>query len=217
MSLKLVGAGLSPFVRKVRVTLLEKGLSYEHDPMVPFGVSDEYKRMHPQGKIPTLLDGDRVIPDSSAICQYLEKIQPEPALYPSDAYDYARAIWYEEFADGGFLEGTIVPFQERVMGPLFFKREGDVAKVERALNEVLPPYFDYLEDALGESDYLVANRFSIADVATMTQFVNFAHGQGEVDASRWSRLAAYVERIASRPSFKSLIEEDRAMLKAAGA
>lgn len=144
MSLKLIGAPISPFVRKVRVLLAEKGLSYEHDPMVPFGVSDEYKRMHPLGKIPVLTDGDKVIPDSTAICVYLEKTHAEPALYPSDAYELARAIWYEEFADSGFIVGTIVPFQERVLGPLFLKREGDEAKVETALKETIPPYFDSL-------------------------------------------------------------------------
>jgi len=89
MSLKLIGAHVSPFVRKVRVFLAEKSLPYEHDPMVPFGVSDEYKRMHPQGKVPVLTDGDKVIPDSSAICVYLEKTQADPSLYPSDAYDLA--------------------------------------------------------------------------------------------------------------------------------
>ena len=54
MSLKLIGASISPFVRKVRVVLAEKGLSYEHDPMVPLGVSDDYRRLHPMGKIPVL-------------------------------------------------------------------------------------------------------------------------------------------------------------------
>ena len=214
MSLKLIGNHLSPFVRKVRVFLAEKGLSAEHDPMVPFGVSDEYKRMHPMGKIPTLVDGDKVIPDSSAICTYLEKVQPDPALYPSDAYELARAIWFEEFADGGFINGSIVPFQERVLAPVFFKRDGDEAKVEKALTETLPPYFDYLDREIGDDDWLVGNRFSIADVSTATQFVSFALGKGQVDSDRWPGLAAYVERVSARPSFKAIIEEEQAMLQA---
>ena len=214
MSLKLIGASLSPFVRKVRVTLLEKGLNYEHDPMFPVGVSDEYKQLHPQGKIPTLTDGDRVIPDSSAICAYLEKLQPEPALYPSDAYEYARAIWHEEFADSGLINGTVVPFQERVLAKAFFQRECDEEKVERALTATLPPLFDYLEKTLGDDDFLVGNRFSIADIGTTSQFVNFAHGRGEIDAARWPSLAAYVERVKTRPSFKTVIEEEQAALAA---
>ena len=40
--------------------------------------------------------------------------------------------------------------------------------------------------------------------------VNFAHGGETVDASRWPKLAAYVERIHARPSFKALIEEEKA-------
>jgi glutathione S-transferase len=95
MSLKLIGAHISPFVRKIRVFLAEKNLSYEHDPMMPFGVSDEYKLMNPLGKIPVLTDGEKIIPDSSSICVYLEKIQPEPSLYSDDAYELARTLWYE--------------------------------------------------------------------------------------------------------------------------
>ena len=41
----LYGVGLSPFVRKVRVLLAEKGIAHEHDPVVPFNVSPEYKQM----------------------------------------------------------------------------------------------------------------------------------------------------------------------------
>lgn len=213
MTLKLIGTGLSPFVRKVQVTLAEKGLAYEHDPMVPFGVSDDYKRMHPLGKIPTLTDGERVLPDSSAICAYLERRHPAPALYPADPYEAARALWYEEFADAGLINGTIVPFQERVVGPAFFKRASDAARIEQALKEILPPLFDYLEREIGDGEYVVGNRFSIADIALGTQFVNFDHGQERVDASRWPRLAAYVERLHARPSFKALIEQEKAMLQ----
>lgn len=43
--------------------------------------------------------------------------------------------------------------------------------------------------------------------------MNFAHGRGEVDAERWPRLAAYVERVLTRPSFKAIIEEEQALLK----
>jgi glutathione S-transferase len=214
MSLKLIGPNLSPFVRKVRVFLAEKGLAYEQDPMLPFGVSDEYKRLHPLGKVPTLTDGDKVIPDSSSICVYLEKLQADPALYPSDGYELARALWFEEFADNGFINGTIVAFQERVLASLFFQREGDEAKVQEALGVTLPPFFDYLERELGDDEWLVGNRFSIADIASGTQFVAFALGKGEVDAARWPGLAEYVKRVTARPSFKAIIEGDQAELKA---
>jgi glutathione S-transferase len=213
MSLKLIGAHISPFVRKVRVVLAEKNLSYEHDPMAPFGVSDEYKLMNPLGKVPVLTDGDKIIPDSSSICVYLEKTEADPSLYPDDAYELARALWFEEFADSGFINGTIVLFQQRVLQPLFFKAETDESKIETALNETLPPFFDYLERELGDNDFLVGNRFSIADIATGTQFVSFGHGKGEIDAGRWPKLAAYADRVLTRPSFKAIIEEEQAILK----
>jgi glutathione S-transferase len=215
MALKLIGASLSPFVRKVRVVLAEKGLSYDHDPLVPFGVSDEYKRLHPLGKIPTLVDGDRVVPDSSAICVYLERIEPQPALYPDDAYEHARAVWLEEFADSALVLGGAAFFQERVLAPMFFKRPADEARVEKAASEMLPPLFDYLEREIGERDYAVGPRFSIADVALGTQFVNYHLGGGAVDEERWPRLAAYVARVHARPSFEKLIEEDHGFVKKA--
>ena len=60
MGILLHGANGSPFVRKVRVILDEKSLPYEQNPVIPFGVSDEYKEKSPLGKIPCLEDGDYV-------------------------------------------------------------------------------------------------------------------------------------------------------------
>jgi glutathione S-transferase len=50
----LHGAALSPFVRKVRIALKEKGLTYDHDPVVPFNLSDEFKKRARSGRSPSI-------------------------------------------------------------------------------------------------------------------------------------------------------------------
>lgn len=58
------------------------------------------------------------------------------------------------------------------------------------------------------SDAIVAGRFSVADIAVASPFVNLMHGGERVDASRWPKLAAYLEAVHARPSFRALIEEE---------
>ncbi len=212
MALKLIGAGLSPFVRKVRVVLAEKGLAHEHEPLTPFGPNPEYRKLHPLGKIPTLTDGDKVIPDSSAIVVYLEKIAPNPALISADPYQAARTVWYEEYADSTVGPACAVVFQQRVLFPLMMKRPTDEAAIEKAATELIPPVFTYLEAQIGDNEYLVGNRFSLADIATASPFVNYQLGGGTIDRAKYPRLANYVERIHSRPSFKGFIAEDQAFV-----
>lgn len=206
----ILGVNLSPFVRKTRVFCAEKGIAIDNQPVFPGSPDPEYRRKSPLGKIPCLEDGDFVIPDSSVICAYLERVHPEPPLYPKDAKEYARALWYEEYADTKLLDAVTPPFVQRVVNAKFMNQPVDEEAVAKALSEDAPPIFDYLEEQIGEHEYLVANRFSIADIATATGFVNFAHGGETVDAGRWPKLAAYLERIHARPSFKALIEEERA-------
>jgi glutathione S-transferase len=212
MAFKIIGAGLSPFVRKTRAFFAEKGIPYELEPLIPFGVSAEYKRKSPLGKIPCLEHDGRALPDSSVICAYVEKVQPQPPLYPSDPWDYARALWFEEYADGGVVANAMAPiFVERVVKKLM-GGQPDEARAKETEEKVLPGYCDYLEGQLGDQQYLVGGRFSIADIAVASPFVNLAHAGVKLDAKRWPKLAAYLDRIHSRPSFKGLIEEDRAGL-----
>ncbi len=212
----LYGVGLSPFVRKVRVVLAEKGLAYDHDPVIPFTASPEFKQMSPLGKIPAYRDDKGVLCDSSIIAAYLERTTPQPALYPTDPYEYARALWFEEFGDGGIvpIAGPKVFFQ-RIVGPRFFNQPTDEAVVEKALTEELPPLFDYLESQL-KGDWLVGSQFSIADIGVASPFVNMRHAGASVDAARWPKLARYLARVHERPSFKALIDEDRGTLGLGG-
>ncbi|MNJ64433.1 Stringent starvation protein A [compost metagenome] len=72
MTLTVYGAPLSPFVRKVRLCLLEKALDYQLEMVMPFNPPDWYLQLNPLGRIPALRDGDLTLADSSVICQYLE-------------------------------------------------------------------------------------------------------------------------------------------------
>jgi glutathione S-transferase len=203
------GVNASPFVRKVRVFLAEKGIPYELDPVIPFNVSAEFKKLSPLGKVPAFRDGDRTLADSSIICAYVERTHPNPPLYPSDPYDYARALWFEEYADGG-LTPVIGPkiFFQKVVGPRFFNQPTDEAVVQKAITEELPPMFEYLEAQVGNGEFLVGRSLSIADIGVGTQFVNLRHVGVSPDSKRFPKLAAYVKRIHDRPSFKALIDEE---------
>lgn len=208
----LHGSPASPFVRKVRVVLAEKQLAYTLDPVMPFGPNPEFRKLSPLGKIPALTDDGKSLPDSSVICAYLERKYPEHPIYPADAWEYGRALWFEEFADSALVSVTGPKiFFQKVVNPMFFNRPTDEEMVEKALNEELPPLLDYLEGELGGGDAFVGGRFSFADVAVATQFVNFQHAGYAIDAKRWPKLAAHVAKTLARPSFAACIEEERAI------
>jgi glutathione S-transferase len=213
----LYGAPPSPFVRKVRVVLAEKGLPYTCEPVLhhlfPPSFDRVDKAISPLGKIPAYRDDEVTLADSSVICAYLERTNPDPPLYPSDPREYARALWFEEYGDSGLAPVlTMKIFALKVIFPRFFARPADDAAIRTVVDEELPSLFDYLEGQIGPHQALVGTGFSIADIGIATQFVNLRHYAGiDVDATRWPRLARYLEWAHSRPSFRALIDEERAM------
>src|SRR5271168_1751356 len=205
------GALGSPFVRKTLVALAEKGIAFDLEQVIPINVSAEYKKISPLGKIPAFRDGDRTLADSSVIIAYLERTHPEPALYPNDPYEYARALWFEEFGDGGLspVLGAKI-FFPRVIAPRFFNQPPDEVAIKKVIDEEVPPLFDYLEQEIGDKQFLIANRFTIADIGVATFFVNFQFAGCSVDEKRWPKLAAYIQRIHQRPSFKAIVDKEKA-------
>jgi len=78
---------------RVRIALNVKGLDYEYVPvnlMRGESHSSAYEQLNPQGIVPTLDDGGRVIQQSLAICEYLEEKYPTPPLLPRDPGERAR-------------------------------------------------------------------------------------------------------------------------------
>lgn len=206
------GVDASPFVRKVRVALAEKNVPYELKPVFPGDADPAFRAMSPLGKIPAFKDGERTLSDSSIICAYLERVHPTPPLYPSDPYEYARALWFEEYGDSALIQVTGPKvFFEKIVAPRFFNRPSNQETIDKAVNEEIPPICDYLEGQL-TGDYFVADRFTIADIGIASPFGNFRHAGYDVDKTRWPKLRAFLDRILGRPSFKACIEGERKTL-----
>jgi glutathione S-transferase len=213
MSLVVYGGSVSPFVRKVRVFLAEKGLDYRHEQVNPFAPPPGYREISPLGRIPAFKDGDRTLADSSIICAYLERRSPKPALYPTDPYEYARALWFEEFMDGGVVPVVGPPiFFELVLKPLFSGGKPPEAAAEEAAQKVweekAAPMLAYLEQELGDREFFVGDRLTIADITVGSILVNPRHAGFAPERKRFPKLRAFLDRMWSRPSLAKLIDED---------
>ena len=196
------GTGYSPYVRKVLVSLAEKGLAYEHRPLMFHDPDPAFQAASPLGKIPAIDDNGFLLADSTAILFYLDRRAPTPTLVPTEPQALGRAMWFDKFGDTELFGKLVVPFVERVLKPNMMGKPTDEAAVAKALDRDLPPLFDHLESEI-DGPFLVDDAFSIADISIATGFYNFGLAKAEIDAGRWPRLAAYVKAILARPSFET--------------
>jgi glutathione S-transferase len=203
--LKIYGVPISVHTRKVIVTAIEKNLGYENDPIIPFMPPPGWDALSPTGKIPVLSDGETVLCDSSVICTYLERLHPGRPVYPVGTKELVQALWLEEYADGTIFREVIHGlFFQKIIRPNILKQQSDPTIIDGILSGALPKVFGYLESALA-SEYLAGERFSIADIATMSNLINFHYLGHQLDARRFPRLAAYFKRQLQQPSIKTAL------------
>lgn len=212
MSLTLFGAPLSPFVRKARLCLLEKGLDYQLEVVMPFTPPEWYLQLNPLGRIPAFKDGELSLADSSVICQYLEETYEQTArLYGNSAVERAQIRWLEKYADYELAPlTTFGVFRNCVLKPSSGHACNEES-VQAALNEKLPPHFDYLERQLGDKTYFVGDQLSMADLAFACQLINMEHGGALIDAIRWPALAAHFIRMKGLASVESVLPGEQRM------
>lgn len=201
------GSPVSPFVRKVLVCLIEKGIEHEVNPVSPFPPPESHLKISPLGKIPAMTDGDLAIPDSSAICGYLEKKYPEPPIYPVEAGLYGRALWLEHWAANELPKATSSLFFNRIAVKMM-GREPDQKIIDKIIAEVQPGIFAYLEAEIGDKTYLLGDAFSIADIAITCQFVQMMYAGESLPEASYPNISRYVDQHMHRESFKQLINKD---------
>ncbi len=164
-TLKLYGPGFSYYLRAMRQLCRFKGISHEVT-SAPFGeempfFSDRHAELHPYRKLPVLIEGSLVIPETMAIALYLES-KPGPGFIPGDAADRAKVL-----SSAGIISLYIHQFLIRNVLLEFAFPKGDEGKirfdvVDRNIadaNRALA----WVADALGTSPFFTARQFTLCD------------------------------------------------------
>jgi glutathione S-transferase len=200
----LYGAPGSVFVRKPRILLQEKGISFISKHINPMlDVSEEFKAISPLRKIPVFKDEDHVIADSSAICAYIDAIYPSPSFYPKDPKALGQALWFEEYADTALFQAIAPCYYQTVLVPLYRNKKPDENAIHLAITQNLPPVANYLEKQITGKKYFVEDKFTIADVAITSTFLNMYLAGFPLSETKWPYLAAYLDNHFQRESFNS--------------
>ncbi len=103
-------------------------------------------------------------------------------------------------------------FFNRVVAPKFLGQAGDMAAADAAERDELPPLLAYLEGVIPASGFLVADKFSLADISVASQLVNFEHSGVTIDAARYPKVSRFAASMHERSSFAPIIAEERAFL-----
>lgn len=211
----LWGVSLSPYVRKVQIALAEKNLAYTHHQVLPniFVKAlnqtnpEAFKQASPLGKIPAIQIGHYCVADSAVICSYLDKKFPNATpLYPDCPQAYGKVRWFENYADNIFTEVAYKKiFLEMILKPAVFGISPEQDAIEYAKAKELPPYLDYLEQAIESFIWIAGDQFSIADVALVTHFISLQQAGFQVDSAKWPNLYHYIQRVMTRPTVKNLL------------
>lgn len=99
--MKLIIAKPSPYARKARVALHEKGIAFEEVIDVPWNANTQTPDHNPLGKVPVLiLDDGSTFFDSSVIVEYLDTLNAPPRLIPSEPKERVEVKQIEAMADG---------------------------------------------------------------------------------------------------------------------
>ncbi len=177
--------------------LEEVGVPYEYK-RISIRAGDnktpEFLKVSPGGKIPVLQDGAMTLTESVAINFYLaEKYGKD--LMPTDVVERAHVYEWSFWAVTNVQPLIITILQHTMVKP---EAERDPKAVEAARAQ-LPPYLQLLDRALQRKEYLVAKRFTVADL-NAASVIGLGAFVG-IDFSPYPNLQAWLSRVQSRPSF----------------
>lgn len=197
---------LSPFCRKVRLTLAEKKLEVDLVDERYWEQTPEFLRRNPAGKVPVLKIEGRLLTESQAICEYLDETYPSPALMPqgAEARHEVRRIcaWFD---DKFHAEVTSKLLYERVNKKVMGLGYPD-SRAVKAGAVAIKFHLDYLAAILDQRRWLAGEAMSLADFSAAAHLSCLDY-ISDVDWNRHAAVKDWYAKIKSRPSFRTLLAD----------
>ncbi len=189
---------LSPYAQKVKIALYQKGVPFE--PVTPdiFGNgTPEFVNSSPRREVPSLVDGETTVFDSTIILEYIEDKWPQPALLPATPAERARVRMLEELEDTYHEAINWAIAEIRVFG----RAQGELAEqlLQRA-GEQIGGMYKRLERELGRRPFFNGEHFGWGDVSVYP-YVAGSTGNG-FPPPGGSELSAWLERVSQRESVR---------------
>ena len=185
----------STYARRVWIALLEKQIPHE---LVPLDMharkhrDPEYLALNPYGRVPTLEEDGHVLYESAAILQYLEATHPAPPLVPPDARGRSLVDMHMRLCDLQLAR----PAEAIVFPKRFLPKDRWDEPAMAVARRNIEKHLAILDRQLGTGEYLVANRFTLAEVS----YAPFLHFLPLMEVTPPPAVAAWSARILARPS-----------------
>ncbi len=203
---RLYHAPLSPFCRKVRLSLAEKKIDVELVEERYWEKNSEFLRRNPAGKVPVIRLDDRMLSESMAICEYIEETRPDPPLMPKtpEARVEVRRLvaWFD---DKFHNEVTSKLLYERVNKKVSKQGYPDSSNVKSGLRAI-KAHLDYMSNLLDHRRWIAGEVMTLADFAAASHLSSLDYIR-DVDWERSPSVRQWYATIKSRPAFRSILAD----------
>ena len=198
--MKLLGSKTSPYVRKVRIVMLEKKLDYVFVPEDVWSAQTTITETNPLGKVPCLImEAGEALFDSRVIVEYLDTLSPVGKLIPAVGRERAEIKTWEALADGVLDAAILARLEATWVGRS--PAERSQAWIDRQLGKIHTS-MKAMSKGLGDKPYCAGIHLSLADVAVgcALSYMDFRFAQ--IDwRSDYPNLQKLLDKLMLRPSF----------------
>lgn len=202
----LYHVSLSPYCRKVRLSLAEKKIECELIEERYWEQDPDFMRRNPAGKVPVLKIDGLTLTESAAICEYIEETHPTPSLLPADPvgrFEVRRLVsWFD---DKFHHEVTSKLLYERVNKKVTGQGYPDSRNVKSGAQKI-KYHLDYMTWLLDQRRWLAGDVMTLADFAAAAHLSALDY-ISDVDWNRSAVVKDWYAKIKSRPAFRSILAD----------
>ena len=162
----------------------------------------EYRSLNPNGRVPTIEDGDYVLWESHAICRYFAMAYGGEAVYPSDPKARASVDRWMDWLLAHVAPVDVAVFWGTIRTP---PEKHDKAAIAENVKK-LAAVFQIMEERLAGRPYLEGDSVTLADLILGIFIYRYVNNPF-IERPAQPRLAEWCERLRVRPSYQKWVDE----------